>query len=426
MMALIDCNNFFVSCERVFEPWLNGKPVVVLSNNDGCIISRSQEAKDLGIKMGEPLFKARPLIEREGVRVFSSNFMLYGDMSRRVMQILKKFGPVEVYSIDEAFVNLDHVPAVKLQEQAITIRETISQYLNLPVCVGVAPTKTLAKAANYLAKKNAAYQGVALLDTPEKQAAARRHLAIENIWGVGRRYAVKLHQHQVYTAADLVDRSAAWVYQHMGGVVGVRLQQELLGSPCQDMDFKEEQVRKNIACTRSFSQYITALDELKEAVTTYITRAAEKLRLQRSAAKAISVFIQTNKFSVQAPQYQRATTINLPTASADTGELIRYALQGLQQIFQNGYAYKKAGVILQEIIPEHQVQTSLFDTTDRGKSKKLMQALDKLNSKMGKNEWAENMISYAAGGIEKNWKMTLSQKSPRYSTHWKELLKVKI
>ncbi len=426
MMALIDCNNFFVSCERVFEPWLNGKPVVVLSNNDGCIISRSQEAKDLGIKMGEPLFKALPLIEREGVRVFSSNFMLYGDMSRRVMQILKIFGPVEVYSIDEAFVNLDHVPAVTLQEQAITIRETIRQYLNLPVCVGVAPTKTLAKVANHLAKKNAAYQGVALLDTPEKQAAARRHLTIENIWGVGRRYAVKLHQHQVYTAADLVDRSAAWVYKHMGGVVGVRLQQELLGSPCQDMDFKEEQVRKNIACTRSFSHYITALDELKEAVTTYITRAAEKLRGQRSAAKAISVFIQTNRFSVQAPQYQRATTIHLPTASADTGELIRFALQGLQQIFQNGYAYKKAGVILQEIIPEHQVQTSLFDTTDRGKSQKLMQALDKLNSKMGKNEWAENMISYAAGGIEKNWKMTLSQKSPRYSTHWKELLKVKI
>ncbi|RDC64295.1 Y-family DNA polymerase [Adhaeribacter pallidiroseus] len=426
MIALIDCNNFFVSCERVFEPWLNGKPVVVLSNNDGCIISRSQEAKDLGIKMGEPLFQAKPLIEREGIRVFSSNFMLYGDMSRRVMQILKMFGEVEVYSIDEAFVNLDHIPAAKLEEQARTIRETIGQYLNLPVCVGVAPTKTLAKVANHLAKKNAAYNGVALLDTPEKQAATRRHLAVENIWGIGRRYAIKLHQHQVYTAADLVDRSAAWVYKHLGGVVGVRLRQELLGNPCQELDITEDITRKNIACTRSFSRYITTLDELQEAVATYTTRAAEKLRGQCSAAKAISVFIRTNKFSVQAPQYHRATTICLPVASADTGELIRYAWQGLRQIFQNGYSYKKAGVILSEFTPENQVQTNLFDTTDRDKSKKLMAALDKLNLKMGKNEWAENMISYAAGGIEKNWKMTLSQKSPRYSTHWKEILKVKI
>ncbi|GEO06170.1 SOS mutagenesis and repair protein UmuC [Adhaeribacter aerolatus] len=426
MLALIDCNNFFVSCERVFQPGLKNTPVVVLSNNDGCIISRSQEAKDLGIKMGEPLFKARPIIEQAGVRVFSSNFMLYGDMSQRVMQTLKKFGAVEVYSIDEAFVDLSHVPAANLEKCAATIREIIYQYLGLPVCVGIAPTKTLAKAANHLAKKNPAYNGTMLLDTPAKQAAARRHLAVENIWGVGRRYAAKLHQHQVYTVADLVDRSSGWVYKHLGGVVGVRLRQELLGQPCQELSFKEEHVRKNIACTRSFSQYITTLNDLQEAVATYTSRAAEKLRRQRSAAKAITVFIRTNKFSVQAPQYHRATTVSLPLASADTGELIRYALQGLQQIYQPGYSYKKAGVILSEIIPEHQVQTDLFHTTDRSKSQKLMQALDKLNTKMSKNEWAINAVGYAAAGIEKDWKMIVTRRSPRYTTHWQEILEINI
>ncbi|QMU29598.1 DinB/UmuC family translesion DNA polymerase [Adhaeribacter radiodurans] len=235
-----------------------------------------------------------------------------------------------------------------------------------------------------------------------------------------------MHQHQVYTAADLVNHSPGWVYKYMGGVVGVRLRQELLGIPCQELDVTEEQTRKNIACTRSFSQYITKLDELQEAVATYTSRAAEKLRLQGSVAKAVSVFIRTNKFSVQAPQFHRATTIALPMASADTGELIRYVLQGLRQIFQIGYAYKKAGVILSDIIPEQQVQTNLFDTTDRDKSKKLMQALDKLNTKMGKNEWAMNMIGYATTGTKKDWRMNLSRMSPRYSTHWGELLQVQI
>ncbi|KAA5545787.1 Y-family DNA polymerase [Adhaeribacter rhizoryzae] len=426
MLALIDCNNFFVSCERIFEPGLKHKPVVVLSNNDGCIISRSQEAKDLGIKMGEPLFKARPVIEQAGVRVFSSNFMLYGDMSRRVMQILKTFGAVEVYSIDEAFVDLTHVPAADLEKCAATIRETISQHLDLPVCVGIAPTKTLAKAANHLAKKNPVYNGVMLLDTPAKQAVARRHLAVENIWGVGRRYAAKLHQHQVYTVADLVDRSPGWVYKHLGGVVGVRLRQELLGQPCQELDFKEAPARKNISCTRSFSQYITTLRELQEAVATYTSRAAEKLRQQRSAAKGITVFIRTNKFSVQAPQYHQSATVTLPIASADSGELIRYALQALQQIYQQGYFYKKAGVILSEFMPEHQVQTNLFDTTDRDKSQKLMQALDKINAKMGTNEWAVNVVGYATAGLKKDWKMTVSHRSDRYTTHWPEILKVNI
>lgn len=400
--------------------------MVVLSNNDGCIIARSQEAKDLGIKMGEPFFKARPMIEQENVRVFSSNFMLYGDMSGRVMQVLKTFGPVEVYSIDEAFLNLENIPMGELPTYAATVRKTIKQYLGLPVCVGVAPTKTLAKIANHLAKKNPIYQGVAVLDTPEKQAAARRQLPVEDIWGVGRRYALKLHQHQIYTAADLVDRSAGWVYKHMGGVVGVRLRQELLGRPCQELDVTAEQTKKNLACTRSFAQYIMNLDEMQEAVATYVARAAEKLRQQRSAAKVVSVFIRTNKFSVQAPQYHRAASVSLPIASADTGELTRYALQALRQIFQTGYAYKKAGVILSEIIPENQVQTDLFDTTDRPKSRALMQAMDLLNTKMGKNKWAMSVVGYAAAGTDKDWKMTTSKQSNRFTTHWQELLQVQI
>ncbi len=426
MTALIDCNNFFVSCQRVFEPHLEGKPVVVLSNNDGCIISRSQEAKDLGIKMGEPLFKAQPLIERENVRVYSSNFMLYGDMSRRVMQTLKTFGAVEVYSVDEAFLNLENIPPPELAARAAVIRQTIKQNLGLPVCVGVAPTKTLAKAANHLAKKNPAYHGVVVLDTVSEQAAARQALPITEIWGIGRRYAAKLHQNQIYTAADLVARSAGWVYKNVGGVVGVRLRQELLGQPCQDLDVTDAPARKNIACTRSFSQYITHLPDMQEAVATYVARAAEKLRAQQSAAKIISVFVRTNQFSVKAPQYHRAASITLPTASTDTGELTRYALQALRQIFRTGYTYKKAGVILSGIMPENQVQTDLFDTQNRAKSQALMQALDKLNTKMGKNKWAESAVGYAAAGTSKDWKMSVTRQSPRFTTHWGELLKVKI
>jgi DNA polymerase V len=352
--------------------------------------------------------------------------MLYGDMSGRVMQVLKTFGDVEVYSIDEAFLNLENIPLPDLSTVAATIRHSIKQNLGLPVCVGVAPTKTLAKVANHLAKKNSAYQGVAVLDTPAKQAAARQKLPVEEIWGVGRRYASKLHQNQIYTAADLVDRSAGWVYKHMGGVVGIRLRQELLGQPCQDIDITANPARKNIACTRSFSQYITQLPDMQEAVATYVARAAEKLREQRSAAKTISVFVRTNQFSVQAPQYHREARVSLPTASTDTGELIRYALQALRQIFRTGYSYKKAGVILSEITPEDQVQTDLFDTHNRVKSQALMQTLDKLNTKLGKNDWATSMVGYAAAGTSKDWKMTISKRSPRYTTHWGELLKVKI
>ena len=426
MIALIDCNNFFVSCQRVFEPHLEGKPVVVLSNNDGCIISRSQEAKALGIKMGEPLFKARPLIEREQVKVFSSNYMLYGDMSKRVMEILKTFGPVEVYSIDEAFLDLKNVPVSLLSDMGTNIRKTIKKNLGIPVCVGIAPTKTLAKAANWLAKKNLIYEGVIVLDTPEKQMKAREQLPIEAVWGIGRQYRAKLHQQQIYTAADFVSRSPGWVYKHMGGVVGARLQKELLGYSCHEFDTSSEPVRKNIACTRSFAHYITDLGDLQESVATYMARAAEKLRQQRSVAKIISVFIRTNKFSKNAPQYHRTTTISLPVPSADTGELTRYALKALGQIYQKGYSYKKAGVILSDFTPENEIQTNLFEDSKHEKSKKLMQVIDTLNAKMGKNEWAMSMVGYAAAGINKDWKMNMAQRSPRYSTHWQELLTVRI
>ena len=425
MLALVDCNNFFVSCQRVFEPHLENRPVVVLSNNDGCIISRSQEAKDLGIKMGEPLFMAKKVIEQENVAVFSSNFMLYGDMSKRVMAVLRQFGAVEQYSVDEAFVNLEKVPTAHLQEYGSIIRATIKKYLGLPVCVGIAPTKTLAKVANHLAKKDTNHQGVMVLDTPLKQEAALLQTPIADIWGIGRKYAVKMHQHQLYTAADLVNRSPNWIREHLGGVVGLRLVKELQGHACQELKVAEPE-KKSIACTRSFSAYITSQEELGEAVATYMARAAEKLRRQGSAANVVSVFIRTNKFSVHAKQHHVATQMVLPVASCDTGELTRYALACLQNIYQPTFLYKKAGVVLYGIVPAGQTQTNIFDTTDRAKSNKLMQALDKLNLKLGKNEWGTSMVGYAAAGTEKNWKMNLTRMSDRFTTHWPEILKVRI
>jgi len=432
MIALVDCNNFFVSCERLFEPGLRKKPVVVLSNNDGCIISRSQEAKDLGLKMGEPLFKAQPLIERENVRVFSSNFMLYGDMSNRVMQVLATFAPVEQYSVDEAFLDLTHIAPAKLPETGLQIRATILQYLGLPVCVGIAPTKTLAKVANHLAKKNKDLAGVHVLDTTQKQTTALQTTPIADIWGVGRQYAAKLQALQVYTAADLLNRSSSWIQKNLGGVVGLRLVSELSGTPCQEVEDIQAS-KKSISCTRSFSHYIGQLDELGETVSTYVARAAEKLRRQQSAVNLITVFIRTNKFSAQAPQHHVSTTMVLPVASADTGELTLMALAGLKKLYQPGFLYKKAGVILSGLVPYNQVQADIFDVVNRPKSKALMETLDKLNSKMSKNEWATTMVGYASAGglykdkkIHKAWRMNLGMRSPRYTTHWQELLVIKI
>jgi DNA polymerase V len=422
MYALVDCNNFYVSCERVFNPGLEGKPVVVLSNNDGCVISRSQQAKDLGIKMGVPYFQQRDWFKEQGVRVFSSNYALYGDMSRRVMSVLSEFTPVlEVYSIDEAFLELHGFEKYHdLAEHAQQIKQRIKNCLGIPVCVGIGPTKTLAKAANYLAKRQRDGQGVWIIDTEEARMQALKEIPVSNVWGVGRKKAVKLEYAGLITAWDLTKCSVGWVSQHLGGVVGVRLLKELQGEACLQTALPQE--KKNIAFTRSFGKAVTCSDFLRQAVTVYASKAAEKLRQQNSVAGAITVFAHTNRFSL-AEQYFKSTTIELPVATDSTLELVKVASASIQGIYKAGIQFNKAGVILSDLRPNKNIQIDLFQKSTALEHKGLMHAMDSIN-KM----WGDDVIKVAAAGMgqqQKEWQMLNQMRSPRYTTHINELLKVR-
>lgn len=432
MKAIVDCNNFYCSCERLFKPQLEKKPVVVLSNNDGCIISRSDEAKKLGIKMGAPFFEARELIAKNKVAVFSSNYNLYGDLSWRVMETLRQIvgtEKVEVYSVDEAFLELDIEDSdasrsasteKKLTQLAISIREQVEQWTGIKVSVGIAPTKTLAKLANRLAKKDKLGTNcVMVLNNKKAIEEALRNTAVEDIWGIGGRYAKKLKENWgIYDGFQLSKISEELASKYLGGVVGARLIRELNGVLSKEMQQQLVQ-KKMIATTRMFGRNVTSFVELREAVAAYTSRAAEKLRRQEGLAQAISIFIMAKDSNFHhGTAYNNYALLSVP--SSNTDELIKAALSLLAPIYKQGLIYKKAGVILHDIIPNTALQTNLFVAAPITNKKKLMLMLDNINF-----SHKANMVHFAATGNNQAWKMKQQYCSARYTTQWEELMQVK-
>jgi DNA polymerase V len=415
-IALIDCNNFYVSCERLFQPKLEGKPVVVLSNNDGCVVSRSQEVKNLGIKMAVPWFQLKDIAKRHGIIALSSNYTLYADISNRVMRLLSQCSPdQEIYSIDESFLDLTGM--ADLTNYAQTIRSTIKQCVGIPVCVGIAPSKTLAKLANHVAKKQKQYHSVCDFNAMTVRVLDNLLAKIEvgEVWGVGRRSAKRLQQMGIATVLELKYSPAKRVRAEFG-VVMERIVAELNGEACLELD-DVAPPRQQIICSRSFGVSVVALADLEQAVIAYTSRAAEKLRSQHSLAGGIQVYIRTNPHKDKAPQYQPAMLIPLFEPTDDTRLLCRAALSALRQIYRSGYAYQKAGVMLTEIIAATARPRTLFeDVAAQQKSTALMQTLDRINRRMG-----SGTVQLLGEGIRKSWSMRRENVSQRYTTEWDEL-----
>ncbi len=429
MKAIVDCNNFYCSCERLYQPHLNNKPVVVLSNNDGCIISRSDEAKKLGVEMAGPYFMAKPLIEKHNVTVFSSNYNLYGDLSWRVMETLRMIigkKNVEVYSVDEAFLDLSIFPGNELQKIAREIRKTVEQWTGIKVSVGVAPTKVLAKLANRLSKKyKEKTKCVMVLDTDEKIIHALQTTPVGDLWGVGHQYAKKLKEDWgIYDALQLRNVSEEFASTYLGGVVGARLVRELKGEPSKEME-DELVTKKMIATTRMFGSPVGDINDIKEAIATYTSRAAEKLRRQHSAAKVVSIFVVTKGQNHQIDFRNRGESgtltkhMVLPAATSFTNELIKPAVALVDTLYQKGTLYKKAGVMLSGIVPDESIQGNLFLSGNKNCERKLMDMIDNINFSQ-----RDDVLKFAATGTTRDWKMRQELRSPRYTTRWEELFKV--
>lgn len=414
MFGLVDCNNFYASCERVFNPSLNGKPIVVLSNNDGCVIARSNEAKVLGIKMGVPAYQIKGLVKQHDVAVFSSNYVLYGDMSGRVMSMLAELAPeIEVYSIDEAFLNLEGIQ--NLQILGSEIVRQVTRGTGIPVSVGIAPTKTLAKVANKFAKKYPAYNRLCIIDTEDKRTKALQLTGIGDVWGIGRKQAAKLEKQGVRTAYDFTQLPGSYVRKNMT-VTGERIWKELRGISCIDMEIAPP-AKKQICTSRSFGKMVEDIDTMSEAIATHASTCAKKLRQQKSYAMSLMVFIHTNNFREDLPQYWKNTIVQLPIPTSDTLEIVEYALSGLKTIFMEGYQYKKAGVIITEITTN--AQLGLFDSIDRDKRERLMQVVDKINGKF------QHHVKLAVQGSGRDWKLKQEQLSQCYTTDINEIIIVK-
>ncbi len=419
MIALVDCNNFYVSCERVFDPGLNGKPVVVLSNNDGCVIARSNEAKALGIPMGAPVFKYKRLIEAEKVHIFSSNFALYGDMSQRVMSIISEYArDIEVYSIDEAFLELEEGDEDKMEELAGEIRNLVKKCTGIPVSIGIAPTKTLAKIATHMAKKDPVRESCCVLSRKETIERSLKSFPIEEIWGIGRRTAKKLHELGVETAADYMSLSNRMILREYT-VVGLRMKKELRGEPSLSFEFSRKP-RKAICTARSFGQMIREYEFLEQAVSSHTVTCAVKLRKQKSLASSMMVFVHTNYFRKDLPQYKRNTVISFP-ATQNTLALLRYAREALRKIYKPGYDYKKAGVVLMDFQQEVCLQRDLFTVNDPQETKdmRLVKALDMINDKYGRNT-----LRVGDQGLGDKHALKQSRRSKSYTTQWDELLEI--
>ena len=425
MKAIVDCNSFYCSCERLFKPQLAGRPVVVLSNNDGCIVSRSDEAKDLGVQMAGPYFMAKHLIDENDVAVFSSNYNLYGDLSMRVMDTLRELAGrdnVEVYSVDEAFVDLSIIRDEELYETAKFIKDTVEMWTGISVSIGVAPTKTLAKLANHIAKQNKKTSGcITVLNTPEKQREALQQARVHSLWGVGGAYSQKLYNMGITNGWELATMSEAWAHRFLGGVVGVRLIKELRGEHAVDM--RDELIEKKmIATTRMFGNPVSDINDIKEAVATYTSRAAEKLRRQHSAAKVISVFIvkkeEDHNMSFQGSTLSERTT--LPAATSITQELIKPAIALVDKLYRRGQEYKKAGVMLSGLVTDESIQENMFLSETKNCERRLMDTIDNVNFSQ-----RDDVLKFAASGTTRDWKMRQELRSPRYTTRWDELYEVK-
>ena len=411
--ALVDCNNFFTSCERLFQPHLNNQPVVVLSNNDGCVVARSKESKALGIPMAEPLFKVRPLLEKHNIHVFSSNYTLYADISSRVMRTLEELCPVvEIYSIDEAFLNLAGMekgsPLAKIGQ---TIRNTVFKHVGMPVCVGIAPTKTLAKLANHGAKSYPATNGVVDLMDKARQQRLLNITDVSEIWGVGKRTAEKLHNQGITTALQLANRDPQQM-QRRYSVLLNRTIRELNGEPCITLDDSPPS-RQQLICSRSFGEKIEDYDSLRETVCEFAARASEKLRNGHQVARHIQVFIRTSPFDPRDICYSNSASGVLPIASHDTRDILHMATKLFDQIWQSGYRYAKAGVMLGDLSPANNRQPGLFDAEHSSPhSKELMQAMDRINHSGRGHVWLGSQRP------DKDWFMTRSHLSPAYTTRW--------
>lgn len=419
MYVLVDCNNFYASCERVFNPSLEGKPIIILSNNDGCIISRSSEAKALGIKMGEPYFKAKNICKRHKVNVFSSNYQFYGDMSDRVMKILTDAAPeIEIYSIDEAFLKFEGLGSHDLTKTCLELRERILKYLGLPVSIGIGKTKTLAKVASHIAKKQGG-NGVFNLSSRSIEDEVLNKFPVGDVWGIGKKWSQKLQDSGIYSAKDMRDAPHSMIRKDFT-VVGQRVNHELKGVSC--IGLEEVQDKKNIMTSRSFGRSVYELHELKESIAFYTARACEKLRAQKSYTKAIYVFVTTNKFKANIQKYKSGLTYSFANPTNDTLEITGKATELMQAIFKDGLEYKKAGILLMDLTKKQGRQESLFSESNRTLkfSDSLMTSLDYLNNKYG-----NNIVHTLAEGTKKHWMMNCKNRSPRYTTQWSELLEIR-
>lgn len=412
MIALVDCNNFYVSCERVFSPQLLNRPVVVLSNNDGCVIARSEEAKALGIKMGTPYFQIDYLIEKQGVRVFSSNYCLYGDMSGRVMEALNYFSPeTEVYSIDEAFLNLEEK---NIREKAVEIKTQIKKWTGLPVSIGIAPNKTLAKIANRIAKKSNV--GVFEIENERMRDEILSEMPISDVWGIGYNSAKKLGALGIQNALQLknLDRRHA---RKLLSVVGARIVEELNGKTALPLELAPPP-KKSITCSRSFGCLVESIETLNEALDSYLTKASEKMRRQKLTAKAITVFLATNRFA-KTGQYSNSKTVEFAHATNSTREIREWTKRALAEIYKSGFPYKKVGVILQGLQPESAETVRLYDEANYEKDKRLMLALDKISGKFGREA-----VCFGVRKSRDCWQMRSEMKSNKFTTCFGEILQI--
>ncbi len=420
MYALVDCNNFFVSCERAFQPELEGRPVVVLSNNDGCVVARSNESKALGIPMGTPFFKVKHLVDQGKLEVRSSNYTLYGDLSARVMSLLAEVAPkLEVYSIDEAFMNMDGVRNEDLPGICRDLIKKIRKWTGVPVSIGIAETKTLSKVANHFAKKYKGYKGVCIIDSPEKMRKALSLTPIDDVWGIGWRGAPKLQAVGVKTALDFVGRPVEWIRERMG-VIGVRTWSELQGIRMVEEEKIEK--RKTICTSRSFADTITDFDEISLRVSDFAGKCAEKLRKEGTAAGTVGIFLYTNRFRSDQGQYYPSASVRLDVPASSTPEIVGAALKVLRYVYKPGYQYKKAGVIVADIVDSDSIQQILFgfDEQARERDDRISQVMDKVNTS-GRNvlRLATQRGGHYADGIRRDFCSGL------YTTSWADLIEVK-
>jgi len=417
-IALVDCNNFYVSCERVFRPDLEGVPVIVLSNNDGCAVARSNEAKALGIQMGQPFFQIKDLCKQHGVVVFSSNYVLYGDMSRRVDEVLSQFAPdIENYSIDESFLDLSGFSGRDLIQYGQEIRQTVLKWTGIPTCVGLGTTKTLAKLANYCGKKMPEFDGVCDLSDPAHRKLLFPKIPVGEIWGIGRKSSMKLNDIGVNTAEDFLrmERPQA---RKMLSVNGERLLDELSGIQCHELELTASP-KKGITVSRSFGERVSDLNQMLEAISTYATRASAKLRKEKLETASISVFMHTSRHS-KGEYYGNSCGVSFAVPTSDTLVIVNAAVKAAKKIWKNGYPYYKAGIMLNDLCLKGTAQPDLFSSGDDERSEKLMTVLDAINQRMGKDT-----IYPASAGVNKKWIMRAGNRSPRYTTDWDELVETK-